>query len=590
MAKRKTTLQHLYTRWGKNLDRNNPLPEYPRPQLVRDRWHSLNGVWRYAILDGAPGTIPAQWDGDIIVPFSPECALSGVGRQLLPGQTLWYEREADFTPREGERALLHFGAVDQCCAVFINGQPVFEHAGGYWPFSVDITGFITDGSDTIALWVTDDIDGGPHAYGKQKLDRGGIWYTAQSGIWQSVWIEYVPENYIASLKITPQYDQGAVEFELGFSQKNPGTVVKILDGDDIVVSSNQTADAFSIQLKDFKSWSPDNPFLYCVQIQAGTDTVQSYFGMRKFGLTANAQGQPVLALNNDPLFHSGLLDQGYWSDGMYTPPADEAMVWELTQIKNMGFNMLRKHIKIEPLRWYYHCDRLGILVWQDFVNGGGPYNPMVTQALPFIGVNLSDGNHARFGRADAAGRAQFEADMRRTVDLLYNTVSLALWVPFNEGWGQFNSSMITERLRRLDNTRPIDSASGWHDNGAGDFFSPHIYYKKYRPKTDKSGRALVLSEFGGYSCPAPGHMVSDRLFGYKMYETPADLTAAMDRLYRDEVLPAKKLGLCAAVYTQVSDVEDEINGLFSYDREVIKPDADSLLALNQALLSNDKIG
>lgn len=590
MAKKESTMTGLYTRWGEALDKEAPLPAYPRPQLVRQRWQNLNGIWQYAILDGAPGAVPAHWDGDIVVPFSPESLLSGVARRVLPGQTLWYRRSARFQPDSGERVLLHFGAVDQCCAVFVNGQPVCEHVGGYWPFSADITDALLAGDNDIALWVTDDINLGPHAYGKQRLDRGGIWYTPQSGIWQTVWAEYVPKNHITALRITPLYDEGTVRFDLHFSVRNPGVTLEITDGGSPVATGRYDSDSFRIALKDFKSWSPDDPFLYEVRLSAGEDVVDSYFGMRKFGFVPDAQGRQVLALNGKPLFHSGLLDQGYWSDGMYTPPDDDAMSWELGKIKEMGFNMVRKHIKIEPLRWYYHCDRLGLLVWQDFVNGGRPFRPLVTQVLPFVSVRLSDRHYGLFGRTDATGRAQYEADMRRTVNLLYNTVSLALWVPFNEGWGQFDSARITRALRELDDTRPIDSASGWHDNGAGDFKSPHIYYKKFRAKADRRGRALVLSEFGGYSCPVAGHMASDRLFGYKTYPDTAALSAAIDTLYRTEVLPAKAQGLCAAVYTQVSDVEDEINGLFTYDRAVVKPDMDTLQAINRALIADTKSG
>lgn len=581
---KKATLDTLYTRWGSQIDRDNPLPEYPRPQLVRERWQNLNGVWRYAILDEAPGAPPTRWDGDIVVPFSPESALSGVGRQLLPGQTLWYERQAAFEKKEGERILLHFGAVDQCCALYVNGRHIRDHAGGYWPFYADITEAAEEGQNTISLRVTDDIDAGPHAYGKQKLARGGIWYTAQSGIWQTVWAEYVPRDYITSLKITPLFDEGAVRFELGFSASPLDTALEILDGDTVVASAAAQDGRFTVALGGFKPWSPDDPFLYGVRIRAGGDAVQSYFGMRKFGITAGDKDFPVLALNNKPLFHSGLLDQGYWSDGMYTPPSDDAIVWEINQIRALGFNMVRKHIKIEPLRWYYHCDRLGLLVWQDFVNGGGPYDSLVTQALPFIGVHLPDGRYKNFGRADFLGRAQYVADMRRTVKLLYNAVSLALWVPFNEGWGQFDSARITGDLRALDPTRPIDSVSGWHDNGAGDFKSPHVYYRKFHAKPDDKGRALILSEFGGYSCPVAGHMASDKLFGYKTYADAGALSKAIDALYQGEVIPAREQGLCAAVYTQVSDVEDEINGLFTYDRAVVKPDTDTLRRINRQLL------
>jgi hypothetical protein len=314
-----------------------------------------------------------------------------------------------------------------------------------------------------------------------------------------------------------------------------------------------------------------------------TDHIESYFGMRKFGIAADDDGIPRLLLNDEPIFHNGLLDQGYWSDGLYTPPSDEAMVFELTRIKELGFNMLRKHIKIEPLRWYYHCDRLGILVWQDFVSGGGPYHPMVTQILPFIGVKLNDRNYKLFGRSDTDGRAAYSRELKDTIDLLYNAVSIAVWVPFNEGWGQFDASDICAAVRNLDATRTIDHASGWHDRGAGDLDSRHIYYRRFRLTPDPHGRVQALTEFGGYSFAAGGHCSTEKAFGYRMYKSPEELAAAVEKLYNGEVIPAMKQGLSAAVYTQVSDVEDEVNGLFTYDREILKISEKTLRRVNNKI-------
>jgi hypothetical protein len=309
--------------------------------------------------------------------------------------------------------------------------------------------------------------------------------------------------------------------------------------------------------------------------------------MREFSAMRDSEGHMRFTLNGKPSFQSGLLDQGYWSDGMYTPPSDDAMVWEISQLKKLGFNMLRKHIKIEPLRWYYHCDRLGMLVWQDFVSGGGPYKNTVTQYLPFVNIQISDRRYSLFGRRNEAGRAMFERDMVRTVKLLHNVVSIAVWVPFNEGWGQFDAVRISQTLKKMDATRLIDHASGWHDQGGGDFISRHIYYKKYRLRRDKKNRIQVLSEFGGYSCPSEGHMASDVLFGYRMYKDADELTTAFEKLYREEVFPAVKKGLAATVYTQVSDVEDEINGIFTYDREVTKLHAGVVQRINEQLKSLD---
>jgi hypothetical protein len=557
-------LHPLYTRWGKTLDKTCPLGEYPRPQLKRETWLCLNGVWQYAISDNQP----EEYDGEIIVPFSPETKLSGVGRQLQPGQTLWYRRvvHMDAVPPD-KRLLLHFGAVDQRCEVFVNGRSACTHSGGYWPFHVDITDFVCEGDNTLTVAVRDDSDTGDEAYGKQKLQRGGIWYTAQSGIWQTVWAETVPQQHIESIKITPRCETSEVEIDLRFPHPDsPAAHISIFDGERQVAQGSAKGSPIRLPMQGFKYWSPDDPVLYTVRISAGDDEVESYFGMRQFGIDNER-----LTLNGQPIFHNGLLDQGYWSDGLYTAPCDEAMIWELSEIKKLGFNMLRKHIKIEPLRWYYHCDRLGILVWQDIVNGGGPYSGLVTRYLPFIGIHIRDKIGRRgFGRADRTGRQKYERDLARTVDLLFSAVSLAVWVPFNEGWGQFDANSIADELRRLDSTRPIDHASGWHDQGGGDIASHHVYYKKFRFKPDKKKRVQALTEFGGYSCPTEGHMASGKLFGYRMYKSKEALTEAIAKLYKTEVFPNIGKGLAAAIYTQVSDVEDEINGLFTYDRAELK--------------------
>ena len=579
-------IKHLLTRWGKDINRSCPLSEYPRPQLKRDNWLCLNGVWEYAITNAElKSSAPAVFDGEILVPFSPECLLSGVDRQLLPGETLWYRRDVHFDAvSPGNRLMLNFGAVDQRCKVYVNGSFVGGHEGGYWPFGFDITDFIHEGSNTLTVSVWDDSDKGIEAYGKQTFKRGGIWYTAQSGIWQTVWTEIVPEQFIRSLKITPHCESSEVEIELNPAQQNQVLVdIRVFDDSEQVAQSSSNDTVIRIPMGDFKYWSPDEPFLYTIKITAGEDMVESYFGMRQFGISNGR-----LTLNGEPIFHNGLLDQGYWSDGMLTPPDDEAMIWDIVEIKKLGFNMLRKHIKIEPLRWYYHCDRLGVLVWQDFVSGGSPYGEFITRYFPFIGLHVRDRIGRRgFGRTDPAGCAVFERDLLRTVDVLYNTVSLAVWVPFNEGWGQFDANRITGEIRTLDDSRAIDHASGWHDQGGGDFSSHHVYYKPYRFKPDKRHRVQALTEFGGYSCPCDGHMASDTLFGYRMFEDKKALTEAIVNLYRKEVIPKVKLGLSAAIYTQLSDIEDEINGLFTYDREELKIEPEALKEINR--LINDQL-
>ncbi|MDE6880732.1 MAG: glycoside hydrolase family 2 [Oscillospiraceae bacterium] len=589
------------TPWGERLDRRCPLSEYPRPQLRRERWLNLNGPWQYAIRSG--GGEPSQYDGEILVPFSPESALSGVNRPVLPGDTLWYRRNfllPEGFQREGEvqqsgkwiylsdsanRVLLHFGAVDQSCWVYLNGQLVGRHEGGYLPFTFDVTAALTEGVNTLVLSVVDATSRSRHACGKQSLTPGGIWYTPQSGIWQTVWMESVPENYVEKLLITPLCDEKRVRFVI--QAKDPETANVVVRKDGVCIAEDwYDADKGQLELcimdEHFCPWTPENPFLYDVTVTLGSgDVVESYFAMRQFG-TALVEGRKVLALNGRPLFMSGVLDQGYWSDGLYTAPSDEAMVFDIQTMKDCGFNMLRKHGKIEPLRWYYHCDRLGMIVWQDLPSGGRMY-PLVTQVLPFLGVHLRDGRHRIFGREDGAGRKQFLADLRETVELLYSTPSVAVWVPFNEGWGQFDSLQATQLLWELDPTRLVDHASGWHDQGGGDFKSRHVYFRPVRLRHDGS-RVLALTEFGGYSLPVPGHMTGKRPFGYRRYAAEADFRAAWEKLYQEEVLPhVRSQGLSASVYTQLSDVEDEVNGLLTFDRRVCKVDPARLREINEGL-------
>ncbi len=583
----------LYTPWGETVDHGCPHAEYPRPQLERARWQCLNGPWQYAILPEGDEAEPESWDGEILVPFSPECLLSGVLRQLLPGQRLWYRRSLRFEPMPGpnERLVLHFGAVDQRCTVHCNGLVAGSHAGGYWPFSFDITGLAREGENVIAVSVADDSDAGDEAWGKQKLNRGKIWYTGQSGIWQTVWCEVVPSRRVEALRITPCFGEAAVRVEVEAGFEGPDTfdgaegLVRVLDGGEEVARAGLSGGEALISLPGFKPWTPDSPFLYDLEVSLESDVVKSYFGMREFGVLAGADGLPRLALNGKPFFHHGLLDQGYWSDGMYTPPSDEAMAWEIAELKSFGFNMLRKHIKIEPLRWYYHCDRLGMLVWQDFVSGGGPYSDSSTRYAPFVGIRMGDGpgRYALHGRASAEGRENFLRDARRTMDLLYNIVSLAVWVPFNEGWGQFGAAQMAKTVREADPTRQVDHASGWMDEGAGDFASYHIYFKRFRPKRDALGRVLALTEFGGYSLPCEGHMTTQKPYGYKMFSGKKALASAISALYRRDVLPAMKKGLSAAIYTQVSDVEDEVNGIFTADRRVTKLGKGRMRALAKLL-------
>ena len=550
----------MKTPWTDKVDINNPLPEYPRPQMARANWMSMNGPWDYAITDSSRQ--PASYEGTIIVPFSPEAELSGVGRSLKSGQYLWYHRQFVIPGQfSGMNLLLHFGAVDQCATVWVNDRQAGSHQGGYLPFELDITDYIENGMADIVVRVTDDTEKSGMTRGKQRSRRGGIWYTPQSGIWQSVWLEAVPESYVKDLLIIPDFDGACVEIsaeivgeELAYAHFN---------GESYLLPA-------VIPVPGFEAWCPENPKLYGFTVSCGEDLVQSYFAMRKFSVEKDEKGVPRLFLNNKPYFHNGVLDQGYWPDGLYTAPTDEAMIYDISTAKAMGFNMLRKHIKVEPLRWYYHCDRYGMLVWQDMPCGGGKYNPLIV-TLPLItNIHLPDSLHALFGRGDSKGRAQFKSELGAMVNHLINCPCIAMWVPFNEGWGQFDAAKMYDFVHSIDPSRTIDHASGWHDQGVGKVVSRHVYFRPYYFKADKKGRAVLLSEFGGYNHHVSGHCFNNKNFGYKSFETPAQLEIAVEELYQKQIGPAKMEGLAAAVYTQLSDVEDELNGVLTYDRKVEK--------------------
>ncbi len=568
----------MKTVWGDKLDPKHILEEYPRPQMKRESYLNLNGAWDYAITD--TNEQPEKYEGEILVPFSPESELSYVNRTVLPSQTLWYHRVLRLPDGFNRgRVLLHFGAVDQEATVFVNGAELYSHVGGYTPFSVDITAVLRE-ENTIVVKVRDFSDSSYYSRGKQKTERGGIWYTAQSGIWQTVWMESVPQEYIENIKITPLFDEGEVELTVISKGSHPCQAQAA--GEEISFLSNEPA---RLKISAFIAWSPENPHLYPLTVAMGEDKVESYFGMRKFSVERDDKGVKRLFFNNKPYFHTGLLDQGYFCDGLLTAPSDEAMIFDIQTAKDLGFNMLRKHIKIEPLRFYYHCDRLGMLAWQDMVNGGGKYKTLTIASPLITGVHWKDSRYKLFAREDKEGREQYNRELDETVLHLYNVVSLAMWVPFNEGWGQFDARAAVKRILTLDVTRTIDHASGWHDQKIGDIRSLHVYFKPYRYKRDKLDRATVLSEFGGYNYRAEGHCFNDKDFGYKRLKTPEKLLEAYEKLYYDEILPAKEKGLCATVYTQLTDVEDELNGLVSYDRKVLKFPAERLRKINEKLRS-----
>ncbi len=587
-------MEKLLTRWGRELNKEMPLSEYPRPQMQRNSFICLNGIWEYAIYPS--NTEFKGYEGDIVVPFSPECLLSGVNRTVTPEDTLYYRKKFEFK-KSSDRVILHFGAVDYKCEVSVNGKVFGTHVGGYYPFKVDITKAVKDGENEITLKVTDPSEMSSQASGKQTSKRGNIWYSTQSGIWQTVWIEEVPENYINSIKLTPDIDNDILKVEIDGVGELGEVALTAFDGEKELCSVTTTANTAVIKLSAYEKWTPENPKLYDLVIKTKDDEVKSYFGMRKFSVGKDDKGFTRLMLNNEPYFQNGLLDQGYWSDGMYTAPSDEALIYDIQTMKDMGFNMLRKHIKIEPLRWYYHCDRLGMLVWQDMINGGDVYNNAATTILPAfslatglkkpLGIKDTKENYKLFSREDKKGREEYYTDAKRMIDGLYNVVSICLWVPFNEGWGQFDSVKAAKFFRENDPTRIIDHASGWHDQGAGDINSFHIYFTPFFfPKYGKNDeRAVCLTEFGGYSMSIDGHRFNtDKTFGYRIYKSKAALEKALEVLYIKRLLPLiNKKGLSALVYTEVSDVEDETNGLLTYDREIIKVDVDFMKKINEQM-------
>lgn len=588
-------MERLYTRWGKELDKALPLNDYPRPQLKRDSFINLNGEWNYAIYDEYKKF--GGYQGKITVPFSPECILSGVEKLVEPTDILYYQRYFDFK-RSGHRVLLHFGAVDYECEVTLNNTVIGEHKGGYLPFTFDITAFVLDGENDLRLAVKDPSNTGTQARGKQTFKRGGIWYTPQSGIWQTVWIEEVPKDYIESIKLTPDIDRDEINIKIKYTGSLSDDMAAIvLDNGDVLGGSKLEDGKCTIKLNDYECWSPENPKLYDLKIVAGEDQIESYFGMRKFSVGKDDNGTPRFMLNNEPYFFNGLLDQGYWSDGMYTAPSDDALIYDIQTMKGLGFNTLRKHIKIEPLRWYYHCDRLGMIVWQDMINGGGEYNFLAIGTMPALAMifnnkhigKISDGKkHYRyFARQDPAGRDEYFEDSEKMIDLLYNVPSLALWTPFNEAWGQFESEQACNFYREKDPTRLIDHASGWVDHGAGDVNSFHIYFTPFMfPKYNKDDeRPIALTEFGGYSIQPKGHMYNkSKFFGYRKYYDQDKFDEAVRHLYENRILPCiKNKGLSAIIYTEVSDVEDECNGLLSYDREVVKITPEVMKEINEKI-------
>jgi len=569
-----TAAERITTRWAESVNADNAHPEYPRPQMVREDWLNLNGEWEYRISmrNDAP---PVQYAGKILVPFPIESALSGVGKRVAPEQRLWYRRTFTLPSSwPGRRILLHFGAVDWETEVWVDGCRVGMHRGGYDPFSFEITQCLAGhGTHEIIVAVWDPTNAGYQPRGKQVAEPGGIWYTPTTGIWRTVWIEPVPESSIESFSLVPDVDNGALYISVKTRGVTGGMTVRAAafdSGGKIAESTGAADEKLVLRLDTPKLWSPDSPFLYDLELTLlrdgkEADTVTSYFGMRKISLGHDGAGVLRLFLNNEPLFQFGPLDQGFWPDGLYTAPSDEALRYDIEVTKRLGFNMARKHVKIEPDRWYYWCDKLGLLVWQDMPSGD----------------EYIRGDQPDIERTAQSSR-QYDRELEALVESYRNHPSIVMWVPFNEGWGQFDTERISAWLKALDPTRLVNNTSGWADRGVGDVHDIHRYPGPDMPPLSDS-RAAVLGEFGGLGLPLSGHTWQEKKnWGYRNFKTREELTASYLDLI-DKLIVLKNKGLAAAVYTQTTDVEIEVNGLMTYDREIIKMDAERISTLNRKL-------
>jgi Glycosyl hydrolases family 2, sugar binding domain/Glycosyl hydrolases family 2/Glycosyl hydrolases family 2, TIM barrel domain len=572
----------LMTRWAKEVSPDKAHPEYPRPQLVRDNWTNLNGLWEYSVRS-ADSKLSEKWDGQILVPFPIESALSGVMKRVGANDKLWYRRTFK-TPdlKSGRRLLLNFGAVDWHCEVWVNGVKVGEHTGGYDPFTFDITDALDRGKpeQELVVMVADPTDANWQPRGKQVQEPKGIWYTPTTGIWQTVWLEEVPAKYIRGLRVTPNVDTGEVQVAIDAVGEKRGNYsgIVVSDGDREVVAHYDNSGVpdkpVVLKLPKPKLWSPDSPFLYTLKVSIdgkGGDQVTSYFGMRKIALGKDEQGVTRLMLNNQPLFQFGPLDQGFWPDGLYTAPTDAAMKYDLEVTKQLGFNMIRKHVKVEPARWYRYCDQMGILVWQDMPSGDkhAPWNPM----------GAHNGKQIERSKESADN---YRAEWKAIIDTLYHFPSIVVWVPFNEAWGQFDTQGVSRWTEQHDPSRLVNCASGGNDFPVGQISDLHRYPGPTIPALE-SARAAVLGEFGGLGLPLEGHTwQAKNNWGYRSFESKEALNAAYEQLIR-RLRPLIGKGLSAAVYTQTTDVEVEVNGFMTYDREVIKLEPQKTAALHAKL-------
>ncbi len=560
----------INTRWVQDVDPDNPHPEYPRPMMVRDEWKSLNGLWDYAITS-IDQDVPEEWEGKILVPFPVESALSGVKRRVGKDSLLWYyTRFAVPETWKERRVLLHFEAVDWETKVWINDQLAGEHKGGYDPFGFDITEQINDAKEQVMLVsVFDPTSDGTQPRGKQVNDPHGIWYTPVTGIWQTVWIEPVSEEYITEIYTTTDIDSSTVKITVKSDRYQSGSNVAIAvldENQEIAAGEGRTGNPITISLENPQLWTPESPFLYNLKITllkdgAAMDEAASYFGMRKISLGKDESGFTRMLLNNEFVFQNGPLDQGFWPDGIYTAPTDEALRHDIEITKQLGFNILRKHVKVEPRRFYTWCDKLGILVWQDMPSGDR-----------YIG-----GRDPDLVRTPESA-VQFEQELDRMILTKFNHPSIIIWVPFNEGWGQFNTEGIVNRIKGLDPTRLVNSASGWTDRGVGDILDIHHYPEPRMPEPVEE-RAIVLGEFGGLGLAIEGHTWIEETWGYRNMSDRQDLMNRYEQFYT-RVYDFMDKGLSASIYTQITDVETETNGLLTYDREIVKLNTEDAFRIN----------
>lgn len=578
--------ERIMTPWGEKLDPENVLPEYPRPIMERGEWLNLNGLWDYAIVDKSARQ-PSSYEGEILVPFAIESALSGVGRTIDETKEIVYHRTFDVPKNwKGKQVLLHFGAVDWKADVWVNDVKVGSHTGGFAPFSFDITAALNSkGSNSLTVRVWDPTDKGNQPRGKQVRKPKSIWYTPVSGIWQTVWLEPVTKNHIADLRITPDIDlkRLTVDARLSAASANDVVEVEVYDGTTLVASGRSiNSQAVEIAMpEDCKLWSPDTPHLYDLKVKLTNsgktiDAVDSYAAMRKYSIGRDKNGIVRMELNNKPMFQFGPLDQGWWPDGLYTAPSDEALAFDIIKTKELGFNMIRKHIKVEPARWYTHCDRLGIIVWQDMPSGDK--SPQWQTHQYFDGIELN---------RTAESEATYRKEWKEIIDCLYSYPCIGVWTPFNERWGQFKTPEIAEWTKSYDPSRLVNPASGGNHYPTGDMLDLHNY-----PAPDlylyDARRATVLGEYGGIGYVVKDHLWEpDRNWGYVQFTSSEAATDEYVK-YAQMLLDLVPRGFSAGVYTQTTDVEIEVNGLITYDRKVIKLDAARVKAINTRLTNSLK--